>query len=53
VAVADVLQKLGAAVALDILSAEEARAMLPEGVIPEGSPAPPPSPDTPLPGFGA
>lgn len=40
VAVADVLQKLGAAVALDILTAAEARALLPEGVLPEGAPIP-------------
>jgi hypothetical protein len=37
VAVSDVLQKLGAAVALDILSAEEARNLLPEGVLPESA----------------
>lgn len=41
VAVSDVLQKLGAAVALDIITAEEARAMLPEGVLPDNAPAPP------------
>lgn len=43
VAVSDILQKLGAAVALDIITAEEARALLPEGVLPEGAPVPPQS----------
>ncbi len=33
--VADILQKLGSAVALGLVTAEEARAMLPEGVVPE------------------
>lgn len=47
VAVADVLQKLGAAVAMNIISAEEARALLPEGVFPEGAPAPPGPPPAP------
>ena len=49
VAVADILQKLGSAVALGIISEEEARAMLPEGLLPEGPdgtplPGPPPPP---------
>jgi hypothetical protein len=48
-AVSDVLQKLGAAVAMNIITAEEARALLPEGVFPEGAPAPaaPPAPASP------
>lgn len=36
-AVADILQKIGAAVALGIITADEGRAMLPEGVLPEGA----------------
>ena len=38
VSVSDILQKLGSAVALGILSSEEARAMLPEGVLPSSDP---------------
>jgi hypothetical protein len=46
-AVSRILQQLGAAVALDIISAEEARALLPEGILPEGAPIPAPSPEPP------
>lgn len=41
-AVSRILRDLGTAVALNIVSAEEARAMIPEGVLPEGAPAPVP-----------
>jgi hypothetical protein len=46
VAVADILQKLGAAVSLGIVSAEEARALLPEGVLPDGAPPVLPTPQS-------
>lgn len=62
-ALSDILQKLGAAVAMGIIDAEEARAMLPEGALPEGAPVPertapdagpevtaPAEADTPIPG---
>jgi hypothetical protein len=42
-AVSDVLQKLGSAVALGILTAEEARELLPEGVLPDAVAPPAPS----------
>lgn len=47
--VADILQKIGAAVAMNIITAEEGRALLPEGALPEGSPTLPvlPAPPTP------
>lgn len=44
-AVSRILQQLGAAVALDIITAEEARALLPEGVLPAGAPIPTPAPE--------
>jgi hypothetical protein len=47
VAVADILQKLGAAVALGIISGEEARAMLPEGILAADAPAPAAPPAAP------
>lgn len=47
VVVADILQKIGAAVALGLISKEEARNMLPEGILPESAPG------TPVPGPAA